>query len=235
MEYRFDFFSKPWVRRWHIVGLRTDVDVKGSRVIGRINYGRLVGANLGEVAGGNLQYQVEAYPRLGPSDYAYLALAYSGSKLFPGQQYGAEWFHSFDKGFEASLGLHYLRWKDPFWFYTGSVGKYLGNYWFSLRTYISSAEKLTGQTYTFSARRYLATGDDYLGLMLEYGTSPEDLSYLIDFPEIKRLRSLGARVSYQRLLNNWLFKAELGYRNEEYRADLTRDHLNTRLHLLYHF
>ncbi|MBS3807458.1 MAG: YaiO family outer membrane beta-barrel protein [Bacteroidales bacterium] len=231
--YRFNFFRKPWVRRWHVAGLRSDLSFRNTPLIGSLNYGTLVGRDGGDDTKANLQVRVEAYPRLTPSDYAYLGAAYSGSSLFPRHYYGAEWFHSFPRGYEASLGVRWMQWQESIWFYTGSAGKYLGNYWFSLRAFITPGEKTTGQTYTLSARRYLATGMDYLGLKLEYGNSPDNLSYLLDFPQIRRLNSMGAHLSWQRDLNRWLLYLDVGYRREEFQDDVFRGHFSARLHLLY--
>jgi len=231
--YRFNFFPQPWVRRWHVAGLRTDWNYRNTPVIGSVNYGTLAGGPIDGDSKVNWQFQLEAYPRITSSDYMYLSAAYSGSSLFPRHYYGGEWFHSFQRGFEASAGVRWMQWEESIWFYTGSIGKYLGNYWFALRAYITPGEKATGQTYTLSARKYLATGKDYLGVKLEYGNSPDNLSYLLDFPDIRRLNSMGVHLSWQRELNRWLLYVNLGYRREEYQNDAYRGHFSTRLHLLY--
>jgi len=231
--YRFHFFRKPWVRRWHVAGARADLRFRNIPLIGSLHYGRLAGMNMADQEKVNLQYRVEAYPRLTASDYAYLSAAYSGSNLFPNHYYGAEWYHSFNRGFEASAGVRWMQWEESIWFYTGSLGKYTGNYWLSLRAYISPGDRFTGQTYTFTVRRYLATASDYVGIKLEYGNSPDNLSYLVDFPEIRRLNSMGAHLSVQKDLNRWLVFMDLGYRREEYQNDAFRGHFSIRLHLLY--
>lgn len=235
LVYQFNFFRQPWVRRWHVAGLRADLNVMETPVIGKINYGMLVGSDIEANLKSNLQFQLEAYPRLGPSDYLYMSAAYSPSRLFPQHYYGLEWYHNFRQGIEASAGARWLQWDESLWFYTGSVGKYLGNYWFSLRAYITPQEEMTGQTYSLSARRYLATSMDYLGVKLIYGTSPDQISYAIDFPQIRKLNSTGAYLTYQRVLKRWLVNFEMGYRREEYFKDDFRGHISTRLQLLYQF
>ena len=235
LEYQFHFFREPWVRRWHVATLRTDWQIKGFPVLAKINAGRLAGRDIGDDQLLHLQYQVDAYPRITASDYLYLSAAYSGSSRFPDYYLGADWYHSFERGFEASLGLRWLQWRESVVFYTGSAAKYLGNYWFSLRAYLTPSEEFTGQTWTLSARRYLATGEDYVGLKLEYGTSPESLITIVDYPDIKGLRSTEAHLSYQRRLQRWLVRTEAGYRREEYRENTFRHHMIFRLHLLYQF
>lgn len=235
VEYQFHFFREPWVRRWHVNSLRTDWRIKGSPVQAKINAGRLAGPEEGDGQLFHLQYQVDAYPRISSSDYMYLSAAFSGSTRFPKYYLGGEWYHSFARGFEASLGFRWFQWRESVVYYTGSAGKYYGNYWFSLRAYVTPTEDYTGQTWVLSARRYLATAEDYLGLKLEYGTSPENLISIVDYPNIKGFRSAGAHLSYQRRLGQWLMRTEAGYRREEYREDTFRNHLSIQLHLLYQF
>jgi len=235
MEYQFHFFRIPWIRRWHVTSLRTDWRIHDFPVLAKINAGRLAGYDDGNDQPFHLQYQVDAYPRITGSDYMYVSAAFSGSSRFPDYYLGGEWYHSFERGFEASLGLRWLQWRESVLFYTGSAGKYHGNYWFSLRAYLTPSEDYTGQTWSLSARRYLATGEDYIGLKMEYGTSPENIISIVDYPDIKGLRSAGVYLSYQRRHRHWLVLAEAGYRREEYRKNAFRNPISFRLHLLYQF
>ncbi|MFW6101563.1 MAG: YaiO family outer membrane beta-barrel protein, partial [Bacteroidota bacterium] len=236
--HRFNFFRKPWIKRWHVTSLRTDLNLKNSLLLGMINYGNLIGTDYPYIDNPdkiNLQFQLDAYPHITPSDYLFLNLAYSGSQLFPEQRYAAEWFHNFDKGYELSGGFRGLKWNEPIFFYTGSLGWYYHKYWFALRAYITPEEKATGHTYTFRARRYLATSDDYVGVKLEYGTSPESLAYVIDFAEINRLKTMGVHLEYQENIKHWIFKLGLIYRNEEFQDNNFRDHISTELRIMYQF
>ncbi|MCF8335330.1 MAG: YaiO family outer membrane beta-barrel protein, partial [Bacteroidales bacterium] len=231
----FDFFKKPWIKRWHIVALQGKLNFENTPLIARINYGKLIHSGASYSRSNNFQYRVDAYPRITPSDYLFINFAYSGSGLFPKIQYAGEWFHNFNRGFEASAGFRRMTWAEPLLFYTASVGKYYRNYWFSLRTFVTPNEKTTGQSYMLSARRYLATSKDYLGLKLQYGTSPENPSYLMDLPEIVRLKTLGFRFTYQKNWKNWLLRLGLGYQNQEYEENTTRDNINTEIRLIYQF
>ncbi|MGM0531296.1 MAG: YaiO family outer membrane beta-barrel protein [Bacteroidota bacterium] len=238
LVHRFSFFKKPWIKRWHVASLRADLNLKNTLLIGMINYGNLVGSEhpyIDNTNKANLQFQLDAYPRITPSDYLYLNLAYSGSQLFPEHRYAAEWFHNFDKGYELSGGFRGLKWNEPIFFYTGSLGLYYRKYWFALRTYITPQERATGHTYTLRARRYLATSDDYVGLKLEYGTSPESLDYVVDFSEVNQLNTKGIHLEYQKNIKHWLIKLGLIYRNEEFKDNNFRDHISTELRVMYQF
>src|SRR6056297_3797467 len=37
--YRFNFFRRPWIRRWHVAGLRGDFQFKNNPLIASLNYG----------------------------------------------------------------------------------------------------------------------------------------------------------------------------------------------------
>lgn len=238
LVHRFSFFRKPWIKRWHVTSARADLNLNNSLLIGMINYGRLVGSLPPSLAGSNnagFQYWLDAYPRLSPSDYLYLNFAYSGSQLFPQQRYGAEWFHNFDSGVELSGGFRGFNLEEPLFIYTGSMGLYYRRYWFAFRAWINPGERLTSQTYTLRARRYLATSDDYVGMKLEYGTSPESLAYVVDFEDINRLNTMGVHFEYQENIKHWLIKLDLIYRNEEFQDNNFRDHITTELHLIYQF
>ena len=233
LVHHFSFFNLPWVRRWHVLSLRNELNMAGWPLVGVINYGRLMGAPEPGLSAANWQFQLEAYPRLSPGDYVHLLAAYSESRLFPHHHYGGEWFHSFGHGLEASAGMRWMEWGPSIWFYTGSLAKYTGNYWFSFRPYITRQNGNTGQTYSLAARRYGATPQNYLGVKLLYGTSPEYLSYVVDYPDIKTLKGYGGYLSFQQSWNHWIVKTVVGYRREEFSTDRFRGHFTSQLHLLY--
>lgn len=238
LVHRFNYFRKPWIKRWHLTSARVDMNLKNTLLIGMVNYGRLFGSLPPSLAGsGNtgFQYWLDAYPRLSSSDYLYLNYAYSASQLFPEHRYGAEWFHNFESGVELSGGFRGFNLEDPLFIYTGSLGLYYQKYWFAFRAWINPGERFTSQTYTLRARRYMATSDDFVGMKLEYGYSPESLAYVGDFEEINQLNTLGFHLEYQENIRHWLFKLDLIYRDEEYREDHFRDHISTELHIMYQF
>lgn len=233
----FDFFKKPWVKRWHIMSLRGELNIKNIPLIGRLNYGKLIRSGSSFSASNNFQYRVDAYPHITSSDYLFINFAYSKAGLFPKTQYAAEWFHNFNKGIEASAGFRRMSWQDadPLLFYTASAGKYYRNYWFSARAFIAPREGGTDQSYIFSARRYLASAEDYFGMKLEYGTSPENIIYLSNLPELVRFRTLGLRFAYQKNWDNWLIRLGIGYKNQEYENNATRNNFNTEIQLIHQF
>ncbi len=233
----FNFFKKPWVKRWHIMSLRGELNIENIPLIGRINYGKLIRSGSPFSRSNNFQYRIDAYPHLTSSDYLFLNFAYSKAELFPKTQYAAEWFHNFIHGMEASAGFRRMGWENesPLLFYTASVGKYYRNYWFSFRAFVAPREGSVDQSYILSARRYLASNEDYLGMKLEYGSSPENIIFLNTLPEVVNFRTLGVRFTYQKNWNNWLIRLGIGYKNQEYKKNAIRNNVNTEIHLIYQF
>ncbi|HEV7329933.1 MAG TPA: YaiO family outer membrane beta-barrel protein [Flavisolibacter sp.] len=140
-------------------------------VIGRINYASRPGRQ-------SFQPEVELYPKLSRTVYAYLNAGFSDGELFPKQRYGAEIFASLPHGLEASAGLRHLSFsaESKVTVYTGSVGYYTGNYWLSFRPYITPGTESTSIAATATVRRYFSNPEHYLAVRLGAGNSPELLN-----------------------------------------------------------
>lgn len=146
---------------------------KAGSIIPRINY-----ANRFKTHG--LQYELDFYPKFSKTFYAYLNYGYSDAPIFPDHRVGAELFANLPKAFETSLGVRYLDFSTTkATVYTGSVGLYRGNYYFSLRPYVTP--KNTGDI-SFSGgllvRKYLKDSENYLGVNMGMGYTPELKQFL---------------------------------------------------------
>ncbi len=138
------------------------------RLIPRINY-----ANRFDTHG--LQYEVDFYPVMSKMFYGYLNYGYSDSEIFPSHRVGVEVYSNLPKGKEASLGIRYLDFLgEQTTIYTGSFGLYKGNYYASLRGYVTpNTEGSTGLSGQLTARKYLTDREHYIGLILNVGFTPE--------------------------------------------------------------
>lgn len=141
---------------------------KAGSIIPRINY-----ANRFEIHG--LQYELDLYPKFSKTFYAYLNYGYSDAPIFPDHRVGAELYANLPKAFESSLGMRYLDFSTTkATVYTGSIGLYRGNYYFSLRPYVTPQN--TGDisvSWGLLARKYIKDGENYLGVNMGLGYSPE--------------------------------------------------------------
>ena len=191
-------------------------NARGS-IIGRVNIARRFNTT-------GVQYEADAYPRLGESTYAYVNAGYSHASIFPEWRFGAEVFTNLPDAYEASLGFRQLRFEGvPVTLFTGSVGKYLGNYWFSARPFIRSKDGGVSASAGLTARRYYETADEYIGARVSYGTLPSDR---VIATELARTSSLaagvqGSRRLAPRLIGTW----GLGYEREELSAANFRNRL----------
>jgi YaiO family outer membrane protein len=163
---------------------------KYGSIIAKLNFNRRFNTN-------GLQYEVDLYPRIANGLYAYLNLGLSNATVFPSVRYGAELYKSLPKGFEVSLGYRGLKYDNITNIYTGSVGWYYGNSYWSFRPYLTPGDNGTSKSGTLSYRRYRSDADNYLGFAIGMGFSPEinQFNYNGNDP-ITNLQSQKMNVSY---------------------------------------
>ncbi|MHB8839082.1 MAG: YaiO family outer membrane beta-barrel protein [Gemmatimonadaceae bacterium] len=153
---------------WRLASVSLSRRTKAGSVIARVNY-----AN--RFATDGVQVEADAYPRVGKKTYLYLNAGYSGATVFPEWRFGGEAFVSLPSAWEASAGFRQLRFGGaPVTLFTGAVGKYVGNYWFSLRPFLRSKEGGLSASAGLTARRYFEDGDHWVGATASYGSSPTD-------------------------------------------------------------
>lgn len=206
-------------------------------VIGRVNYA----ARFGKQA---FQPEVDLYPRLFRGFYAYLNAGFSAGSLFPEQRYGAEIFGSLPESFEASAGARYLDFgpQSRVTIYTGSVGYYTGNYWLSLRPYITPDSGSTSTSASLTVRRYFRNPENYFSLRIGAGISPELLNTQTTtgayIKEFYGLRSQSLSVSYQQPISKrWVVSGSLGMSRQEalFAVDEFSNGVNVSLSLKYRY
>ena len=149
-------------------GLEYTRHTDAGKLIPRVNY-----ANRFNTHG--LQYEMDFYPELSKTFYAYVNYGFSDSAIFPKHRVGAELYSNLPNSLEASLGMRYLDFLDQqTTILTGSFGMYRGNYYLSLRPYVTpNPEGSTGLSGTLTARKYLKHKEHYMGLIFSMGFIPE--------------------------------------------------------------
>ncbi|MDO5972264.1 YaiO family outer membrane beta-barrel protein [Flavivirga aquimarina] len=138
----------------------------------KINFNRRFQSN-------GLQYEVDMYPRIVKGLYAYVNFGLSNSFLFPNIRYGAELYKSLPKSFEASLGFRSLKYSTTTNIYTGSVGWYTGNSYWSFRAYVTPGDPGASKSGTLNYRKYRRDANNYLSINVGMGFSPD--IYRFDF------------------------------------------------------
>lgn len=211
LNYTYDYFEKRMIEPWQLAYVQYSRQTSFGSVIGRINY-----ANRFSTKG--LQYEVDAYPKISKSSYLYLNLGYSDKSIFPHFRSGAEWNIKLPSAFEASLGFRYLSFtSSDVFIYTASVGKYIGNYWLSARTFITPSKIGTSVSGSLAGRKYFSDKDNYLGLRFSYGTSPDDRKDLLTSVSVLHVKSESMRLEWNKKFNQvWILNVAAIYENEEY-------------------
>jgi YaiO family outer membrane protein len=161
------------------------------------------------------QYEIDAYPSLGKGLYAYLNFGASGSSLFPQFRYGAQIYKSLPHSYEVSLGARYLDFESSnVTIWTGSIGKYKGNYFIWLTPYVVNGDGGTSASGVLQLRRYYGDGDTYWSLRGGYGSAP-DVDTLLQITTHLDNWSVSAGRRWA-LAKNTFLDADLGYRDREY-------------------
>ncbi|MCL6098000.1 MAG: YaiO family outer membrane beta-barrel protein [Bacteroidetes bacterium] len=216
VTYEYDKFDKtfdPWQLGSISYSRRTPI---GTAIV-RMNLARRFGTN-------GAQYEVDMYPRFGNGIYSYLNFGYSQDGLFPKNRYGASLYISLPLSFEIDGGFRLLRYSSDTWIYTFALGKYYGNYWFSLRTFITPSVEKASHSYSLIVRYYFSSADDYLALSVGTGITPDETS--IDL-QGNWLKSNKFGLEYQSKVSRVLILNVSGdYNSEEYLTDSFRTKLS---------
>lgn len=191
LSYDYTYFDKRFDQPWHLVSVGYSRQTKLGTVTGRVNYGHKFGED-------GVQGEVEAYPRISPTFYAYVNGGYSGSGIFPKYRGGFSLYANLPASFEGELGFRYLYFDESVWVYTASLGKYYKNFWFNLRTYLTPGEGELSRSFAFTTRYYTAGADDFITLGIGTGISPDDQRNNINYSINTSLISYKFNLGYQR-------------------------------------
>lgn len=217
LRYRFDKFERGQRKYgpWHFLSFELSRKFGLGSVIARANY---ASRNFGSGAKSGTQFEIDAYPKITKGFYAYLNAGYSSYSIFPKYRFGGELYTSLPKSFELSAGVRYLDFSSSrVVIYTGNLGKYHGNYWFSFRPFVTA--KTSGYSFSgiFIMRRYFQDAENHLSLLFGFGSSPVEIFFLED---IERLNSYKIELEFQKSVSR-TFLIDLGVRfeREEFRVE----------------
>jgi YaiO family outer membrane protein len=211
--YTLDYFDKAFDRDpWQITALSYNRKTKFGSVIARVNLAK-------RFDNSGFQGEIDAYPKISENNYGYLNYGFSQSTIFPRNRMGLEWYHNFPKSFEGSIGMRILYFTNSnVDIYTATLGKYTGNYWISLRSFVTPGTSGTSVSGLLQMRRYFSDPENYFGLRLSYGVSPDDNQNLVD-PDLEsrlNLKTRSLRLEFNHLFNHtWIFNTGAAWGNEE--------------------
>ena len=204
---------------WYFADIEYRYRFNWGSILGRVNWARRFGQT-------GVQYEVDAYPRIGYKTYLYVNAGVSSSSLFPDYRYAAEAYHNFKHGWEASLGFRQLEFDtSDVTIVTGTVAKYLGNWWISFRpNYVIKDDNSTSAA--VSVRRFFGNRREWAGFTIGGGLDrtdaalpggPTDPSQRVTLAGFKLLGEIRKRISATVIL-----KGAAGFRSDDLTADRTR-------------
>ena len=151
---------------------------KYGSIIGKFNFSRRFNEN-------GTQVEFDLYPKITKGLYAYLNVGFANTFLFPDLRYGAELYKSLPHSLEISAGFRTLKYSSTTNIYTGSIGWYTGNSYWSLRPYFTPGEGGTSTSAALTYRKYRSNADNYISFMFSMGISPEVNQFIFDTNDIE--------------------------------------------------
>jgi len=211
VSYDYTGFDKQFSDPWHILSIDYGRQTKAGSFIGRVNYANRHTKN-------GLQVEMDAYPRISKTFYAYTNIGYSADMpVFPKWRAGFSLYANLPKSFEADAGFRYLNFDSDTWIYTFALGKYFKNFWFNGRTYLTPAESQISRSFSLTTRYYLKGADNYFSFSLGSGISPDDRSLVnqLNSPYKLTTKKIGGAYRFSVRKFN-IFSLSAAYENVEY-------------------
>lgn len=218
VSYNFVNFQERFDQPWHLASLHYGRQTDIGPVFGRFNYGNRFGT-------GSTQLEMDFYPRISNTFYAYINGGISNDKgIFPQYRAGFSLYGNLPAAFEADAGFRMLQFDEASWTYTFGLGKYYRNYWFNLRAYLNTVEAEIADSYALTVRYYFGGSDDYFSARIGTGFSPDNTSNNVLFSNSSRLKSTNFSIGYRTLMGQThVLYAEASYDRIEFTTDTFDD------------
>lgn len=199
---RFDDGRAGWSEGQVSLSRRSGIGTIGLRAYGAKRFGL-----------SDYQLEIEAYPRLGPGTYLYLAGAYApDALLYPERRGAVDVYQSLGRGWEATAGVRRMEFTSTVQIYTGALSKYTGNWLLTARGWMNPDRDSDSLTLNFGARRYAADGESYWGVVYARGTYRDDVRQAA---EITRLFSNAGTLELQRRIGRTYWGGSASLSREE--------------------
>lgn len=209
----YDWYSKVFDPT-HLVYLQYNRSTYFGSIIGRMNYRNRGGK-------GGVQVEIDAYPRIVTGVYAYVSYGFAGtsSSLFPEHRAGVEAFFKLPSSFEGSFGARYMNYGagSDVTIYTGSLGYYYKDYWFSVRPYVTPSDVSFSRSVSFTTRYYYdGTAEEYLSGKIGAGFSPDERNYDPTNGNVYLLKAQSFGIGWQKPFGLYaLLNVTADYTNQE--------------------
>jgi len=230
--YNVTTIDRDGVGPWHLASTDYTRQRSWGTLIGRVNYAKRLSSS--QVMSSGLQFEAESYFFTQKNNYSYIDVAYSKDAAFPEWRLGYSYFQNFSKGWEADLGVRYIKMQDNSNLKTLNVGlgKYFGAYWLNLRTYIQE----DSPSLTLTSRYYYKTKFDYFTIIAGIGTSPDDHVRAAEYSTRIALNSYRISAGFYKLIKtHYIFGILVTDNEQEYAANKYQTELDFAFLLQYKF
>jgi YaiO family outer membrane protein len=100
--------------------------------------------------------------------------------------------------------------------YTATFGKYFGNYWLSLRSYVTPDPEGTSVSGYLTGRRYFSDAENYIGLRIGFGVSPDDNRNPIVSEKVLTVKTRSVRAEFNHIFKQiWILNSGIVLGSEE--------------------
>ncbi|MEO8820490.1 MAG: YaiO family outer membrane beta-barrel protein [Ginsengibacter sp.] len=222
ISYENSSFDKQFDKAWNLGSISYGRQTKLGSIIARVNYANRFSAN-------GLQGEVDAYPHISKTFYGYVNFGYSGDVgVFPEYRAGFSLYANLPNSFEGEIGLRYLYFTSATKIYTAAIGKYWKSFLFTARTYITPSTTDVSQSYSIAARYFVKGADDYIGLTIGSGISPDDNNQNIQYSNKQnKLSSRKISADFNHTFLKWnIISLSAGIINQEYQPSVRGNQFN---------
>ncbi|SFD03488.1 outer membrane protein, YaiO family [Chitinophaga sp. CF118] len=178
--------------KYNIATLEYRHFIKRGSYAARLNYA-------GRAEGTGLQGEAELYYIHNPKLYSYALATYSNEVAFAKMRLAYSIFKTFKHNFEGELGVRYLN-ADSSNTISGvaSIAKTWKDFWVNFRAYYINGDSKSYTSFNLTTRYYMNRQQDYLSFNAGLGTSPDDRSRLVQFPQLAGLLTRSVGAGYQK-------------------------------------
>lgn len=211
--YNLFYFDKRFDQPWNYANISYGFETKkiGSYTLS-LNYANRFSSNGAEL-------EMDTYPNIIDGLYAYIGAAASTSSIFPKYRIGFSLYKSLPFSMEAEGGLRHLQFSSATNVFVAGLGKYIGNYFIGLRSFLTPSEDALSKSFNFSFR-YMLSDDrnDFVNLTVGTGISPDDRArQILIYRSLKSVKVMG---DYSRHISKtMLLSISGGWVNEEYASE----------------
>lgn len=205
--YSYDSMGAPF-SDWQNISLENSQKTKSGPLYFRYNASRRYNTKSG-------QFEMDAYPKVSRTSYAYINAGVSNGKIFPDARFGGEIYTALQNGYEGSLGFRYLSFPaGSTRIYTGSLGKEFKSYRITARPFYSNNSGGGDLSGSIAVRKFIRDRDNYATIVFGLGASSYESSTLQD---ASRLDSKRVSLDWQRKIERLTYLTLLfAFENEEY-------------------